>query len=83
MFFLDGNQLEVVNSYVYLGFKLTTSVSMHESAKHLASKGEKSLYNVLKAHNQLEKMCRQTFFKILDAMIQLVLLYAAEVWGLC
>ena len=34
--FLDGNRLEVLNSYVYLGFKFTTSMSMHKSAKHLA-----------------------------------------------
>ena len=32
---IDGNQLEVVNKYVYLGFTFTTSMSLQESVKQL------------------------------------------------
>ena len=48
---IDGNQLEVVNKYVYLGFTFTTSMSLQESAKQLALKGKRTLFDVLRLHS--------------------------------
>ena len=80
--FIGGNTLEVVNRYLYLCFTFTTAMHANEAAKQLAVKGNKSLFELLRAHTQLGQMCRQTNFKIFDAMIQPVLSYSAEVWGL-
>ena len=48
---IDGNQLEVVNKYVYLGFTFTPSMSLQESAKQLALKGKRTLFDVLRLHS--------------------------------
>ena len=78
---IDGNQLEVVNRYAYLGFTFTTSMSLQESTHQLALKGKRALFDVLRAHSRLEQMTRNTFFKIFDTKIQPILLYASELWG--
>ena len=75
---IDGNQLAVVNKYVYLGF---ASMSLQESAKQLGLKGKRALFDVLRLHSRLEQMTRNTFFKIFDSKIQPILLYSSEVWG--
>ena len=80
--FIGGNILEVVNRYLYLGFTFTTAMNANEAAKQLAVKGKKSVFKFFRAYTQLGQMCRQTFFKIFDAMIQPVLSYSAEVCGL-
>ena len=77
--FIGGNIVEVVNRYLYPGFTFTTAMNANEAAKQLAVKGKKSLFELLRAHTQLGQMCRQTFFKIFDAMIQPILSYSAEV----
>ena len=71
---IDGNQLEVVNKYVYLGFTFTTSMSLQESAKQPALKGKRALFDVLRLHSRLEQMTRNTFFMIFDSKIQPILL---------
>ena len=48
---IDGNQLEVVNKYVYLGFTFTTSMSLQESARQLVLKGKRALIDVLRLHS--------------------------------
>ena len=63
---IDGNQLEMVNKYVYLGFTFTTSMILQESAKQLALIGKRALFDVLRLHSRLEQMTRNTFFKIFD-----------------
>ena len=86
--FIGGNILEVVNRYLYLGFTFTTAMNANEAAKQLAVVGKKSLFKLLTAYTQLGQMCRQKKkkkikkIKIFDAMIQPVLSYSAEVWGL-
>ena len=80
--FVGGHILEVMNRHLYLCFTFTTVMNANEAAKQLAVKGKKSLLELLRAHTQLGQMCRQTFFKIFGAMIQPVLSYSAEVWGL-
>jgi hypothetical protein len=79
---VDGQDLEVVNNYVYLGFTFTTTMSLRESANQLAIKGKKAVFKVLRAYSNLDNMTRQTFFKLFDTMIQPILLYASEVWSL-
>ena len=80
--FIDGHFLEVENRYLYLGFTFTTTMSANEAAKQLAVKRKKPVFGVLRALNQLGQISRQTFLKIFDTMIQPILSYTAEVWGI-
>ena len=58
---IDGSQLEVVNKYVYLGFTFTTSMSLQESAKQLALKGRRALFDVLRLHSRLTNDSQHLF----------------------
>jgi len=80
--YVDGVRLEVVNKYVYLGYTFTTTMSFIEAANSLATKGRKATYDVVRAHNQLQQMTTKTFFRIFDSMVQPVLTYSSEIWGL-
>jgi hypothetical protein len=75
-------ELEVVNSYIYLGYKFTTAMSFNEAARHFASRGKKAVYGLLKAYSSLDQMTKDTYFKIFDTMVQPVMAYTSELWGL-
>ena len=60
--FIYGNFLEVVHRYFYLGFTFTTTMNANEAAKRLAVKEKKFLFDVLRTHEQLGQVYRQTFF---------------------
>ena len=51
---IDGNQLEVVNRCVYLGFTFATSMSLQKSSHQLALKDKTALFDVLRVHSRLE-----------------------------
>ena len=80
--FFDGHKLDVVNNYCYLGFNFTTMLSVKRGTEHLATKGKKAVIQLNKAFQKYKEMSSNTFFKIFDAKIQPVLLYASEIWGL-
>ena len=77
--FYDGNRLEVVNSYCYLGFNFTTMVSAKRGTLHFATKGEKAVIQLNRVFQKFKEMTVGTFFRIFDTKIQPILLYSAEV----
>ena len=64
---------------MYLGFTFATSMGLQESAKQLTLKGRRALFDVIILHSRLEQMTRNSFFKIFDTKIQLILLCSSEV----
>jgi hypothetical protein len=78
----EGNRLEVVNNYCYLGFNFTTMISAKKGTAHLVTKGKKAFLQVNRVFQKCNEMTANTFFKIFDTKIQPILLYSAEVWGL-
>ena len=81
--YYDGCLLEVVNEYCYLGFRFTTMLSLKLGTKHLVEKGRKAAFYLCRTYHRLKEMTKSTFFKIFDSKVQSVLLYSAEIWGLC
>ena len=80
--FLGGHQLEVVNSYCYLGFTFTTMLSYKIGTSHLVTKAKKAVYLINRAFNNCTNMTQQVFFKMFDSKVQSILLYSSELWGL-
>ena len=78
----DGEKVEVVNSYCYLGFVFTTQISPKRGIEHLVVKGKKSLVSLIKAFQKYKELSYETYFKIFDVKIQSTLLYASEIWGM-
>ena len=65
--FLEGNEIEVVNSYTDLGYTFTTKFSICQGVSLLAAKRKKATYDCARVLRNFSKMTRQTFFKIFDA----------------
>ena len=75
-------KLEIVNSYVYLGFLFTATLCLNQSVTHLARKGKIASFDVIRAYRRLNPMTKDTLKKkkkIFDTQVQPVLLYAVEV----
>ena len=79
---IDGNILEVVNEYKYLGCKFTTKMSSNIAMVELASRGKAAAVQINKMLKKLDYVVPDLFFKILEGQVQPILLYACEVWGL-
>lgn len=79
--FLNGQRLEVVNSYTYLGFTLTTMLSVNVALENIAVKGKKKVLEILKSLWNIGCNDIKVFFKLFDLQVQPALTYAAEVWG--
>ena len=80
--FYEGNQIQVANSYCYLGYTFTTMLSAKLGTSHLAAKGKKAVYILCKAFQKCKEMTQKTFFTIFQSKVQSILLYSSEIWGL-
>ena len=79
--FFEGNALEVVNKYCYLGFSFTTMLSLRLGTNHLVAKGKRALSWLCRAFKKCKEMSPDIYFKIFEAKVQSVLLYSSEIWG--
>lgn len=79
--FFEGERLETVNSYCYLGFTFSTKLSIDVGTNTLVAKGKKAVYILYKVFHNCKEMSPDTFFRIFDSKVQSILLYSSEVWG--
>ena len=77
-----NNVLEVVNSYKYLGFLLTTQLSYNIACDEFASKAKGKVLDIMKTVWCIGSLNTHIFFQFFDAQIKPMLLYASEIWGL-
>ena len=77
-----GNQqMEVVNSYRYLGYTLTTKLSVEIPLAEYAGKAKNKIVTIFRTLYKLGKVEPDIFFRLFDAQVKPMLIYAAEVWG--
>ena len=74
-------QIEVVNSYKYLGFTFTTKLSIDTALAEFAGRAKKKIVIIFKTLYKLGQIDIKTFFQLFDVQIKPMLLYAAEIWG--
>ncbi|RUM94525.1 MAG: hypothetical protein DSZ28_02740, partial [Thiothrix sp.] len=79
---VGGVQLEVVKQYKYLGKVFSTKLSVSVSLADLVCRAKAALSQICRSLRKLAYITPEAFFKIFDAQVQPILLYAAEVWGL-
>ena len=73
--FMIGNQnLEVIDSYKYLGITISSSGSFLQGINELAQKSRKAWFSLRSGIDKL-------VLKLYDCMIKPILIYGAEVWG--
>ena len=80
--FYKGQALEIVNSYKYLGFMLTTKLSFELALEEYTGRAKRKVVEIMKTMWKLETLDFDIFFKLFDAQVKPMLLYAAEIWGL-
>ena len=81
--FLKGRNIEVVNSYKYLGFTFTTKMSFEVGLEDCCRRAKSKVAEIFKTMWALGRFEMGIFFKLFDAQVKPMLLYAAEVWGMC
>jgi hypothetical protein len=80
--FYEGERLEIVNTYKYLGITFSTGLTFSYSLSEMAAKAKKSVFGILKFLWSMGENSPSLFFKLFDCQIQPMLTYGAEVWGL-
>ena len=79
---LGNEPIEVVNGYKYLGYTLTTKLSIETPLSEFAGKAKGKVITIFKTLYKLGKIEPSIFFKLFDAQIKPMMLYAAELWGI-
>ena len=79
--YYNGQQIENVNSYKYLGYTLTTKLSEDIALREFVGRAKAKVVQIMKSLWSLGSMQLEVFFKLFDAQVRPSLLYAAEVWG--
>ena len=74
-------EVEVVNSYKYLGIALTIKRSTTEAVADFIPKAKRKIFTILKALRKINCTDWGVFSKIFDAQIQPAPLYASKIWG--
>jgi hypothetical protein len=77
----DGNVIEIVNSYKYLGYVLTTKLSSDGACQLYVSKAKGKVLELMKTMWALGSLDSSLFFQLFDAQVKPMLLYASEIWG--
>ena len=77
----EGRKVEVVNSYKYLGFTLTTKLSGDIALTDYVGRAKRKIINILRVLRALGHFDVNIFFKLFDGQVKPLALYAAEVWG--
>ena len=78
--YYDNQELNIVNSYVYLGVLLNYNGKFQATQKRFASQGGKALSSVLNTLKNLYITPKQQCY-MFDSLVSSVLNYASELWG--
>ena len=81
-FYYGGKQIDIVNSYKYLGIDFTTKLSFVNSTAGLIAKAKRSCFEITKSLNKINCTEMKIFTKLFDSKVQPILSYASELWGM-
>ena len=77
----NGDNIEVINCFQYVGLLFTSKMSLYSMAEDLASKAKRVLVTLLNSLCEYGTMPKTVFFKLFDVKISPILLNGWEVWG--
>ena len=80
--FLNGEQIEIVNNYKYLGYLFTTKLSGDVALTEYVGKAKSKVYTIIRILKALGKLDLKIFFKLFDSQVTSALMYGSEIWGL-
>ena len=77
--FLNGEPLEVVDSYCYLGIILHKSGKFNIAIKDLKNKAMRSIFGLKRTVNR-SKLSFRSLTTLFDSLIKPIILYGAPIW---
>ena len=80
--FYNGNNLEVIHEFCYIGVFFTNRLSLYKMAENMCAKAQRVLAHLFNSFGELPYLPAKTFFKVFDAKICSILMYGSEIWGL-
>ena len=79
-FILNGEKIELVDSYVYLGTTIKFNGKFQEAKKKQLLQAKRALAAIISQKEKLQ-LPLDIFFNLFDTMVLPILLYNCEVWG--
>ena len=79
--FYHHTEIEIVNSYKYLGYTLTTKLASNVACREYSNKAKGKILDLMKTMWSLGSFDSSLFFKLFDCQVKPMLLYASEIWG--
>ncbi len=79
-FYLEGEKIEKVLKYKYLGNIIESSGKFHSSHTELSKKGNKVMFSMFKYLNLLSNIPIRIYKKLFDSLIKPILTYNSEIW---
>lgn len=79
-FTLSGEDLEIVDSYTYLGITFTYSGNLAKSIKDLQTKAMKALFKISSTLKSKDILSAELDLKLFDSMVKPICLYGCQVW---
>ena len=81
-FTIDGNPIEVTNSYCYLGVEVSNVGSFIKATETLYKKALKSLFSIYSSLDvRSDEKNTRLFLKLFDSLVKPICTYGAEIWG--
>lgn len=76
----NNDNIEIVDSFKYLGMLFNYNGKFYKTQKHFAEQGRKALFSLT---TSLRNHCLnvETYCSIFDSYVNSILRYASEIWG--
>ena len=80
VFMAGESQIEIVDTYQYLGMKLKSSGSMQVATDELYDKANRAWFSISNVLYQHKKLAVHKALQLFDSLIRPIFSYAAEFW---
>ena len=80
-FYFQGQEIEIVKQYTYVGFSFIPSGKKHQRIENLINKAKKSWFILRRFLHKSKEKTVDTYLNLIDTTIKPVLPYACESWG--
>ena len=79
--FYNGNPVEVVSFYKYLGMYFTPELVWSKTKDMLSKQALKAISNIIRYQRNFGRFESKDMFKISDTVVRPILCYGSEIWG--
>ena len=79
--FYNGNSIETVSFYKYLGLVFTPKLVWSKAQNCLASQANKAIFSINGFQKKMGRVNCKDLFRIFDSMVLPILCYGSEIWG--